>query len=66
MVVLAVPKENDKFQIAKKAIRDGRLVLSELETEFCWGTFHIKKSLETLQRSGGRGPRLGDGYLTIF
>ncbi len=40
---LAVSKENVIFQIAKKPIRDGRLVLSELENEFCWGTFHIEK-----------------------
>jgi hypothetical protein len=32
---LAVSKENDIFQIAKKPISDGRLVLSELKKEFC-------------------------------
>jgi hypothetical protein len=32
--VRGVQKENDMFQIAKKPIRDGRLVLFELENEF--------------------------------
>ncbi len=34
-LILAVSKENDIFPIAKKPNKDGRLVLSELENEFC-------------------------------
>jgi hypothetical protein len=30
-----VSKENERFQIAKKPIRDGRLALFEVENEFC-------------------------------
>ncbi len=43
-IVVAVSKENDIFQFAKKPIRDGRLALPDHKNEFCWGTFHIKKS----------------------
>ncbi len=32
---IAVSKENDIFQIAKKTIRDGRLALPDLKNEFC-------------------------------
>jgi hypothetical protein len=32
---VAVSKENDIFQIAKKPIRDGRLALPDLKNEFC-------------------------------
>jgi inorganic pyrophosphatase len=32
---IAVSKENDIFQIAKKPIRDGRLALPDLKNEFC-------------------------------
>jgi hypothetical protein len=58
---IAVSKENDIPQIAKKPIRDGRLVLPELENEFCWLTFHIKKSHLTLGRL-----KVRNGYLRIF
>jgi hypothetical protein len=34
-LTLAVSKENEIFQIAKKPIRDGRLVLPDLKNEFC-------------------------------
>jgi hypothetical protein len=34
-IKLAVSKENDILQIAKKPIRDGRLALPDLKNEFC-------------------------------
>jgi hypothetical protein len=34
-IQIAVSKENDVFQIAKKPIRDGRLALPDLKHEFC-------------------------------
>jgi hypothetical protein len=33
--IVAVSKENDISQIAKKPIRDGRLALPDFKNEFC-------------------------------
>ncbi len=55
-------KENDMFQIAKKPMWDGSSILSEVENEFCWGTFHIKK----VPTDPGKIVRSGMRFLTIF
>jgi hypothetical protein len=54
-LIIAVPKENDIFQIAIISIRDGRLAIFDLKNEFCWGTFHIKKVLSDPGKIGRSG-----------
>jgi hypothetical protein len=56
-LLIAVSKENDIFQIAKKPIRDGRLALPDLKNEFCLGTFHIKKVPSDPGKIGRSGMR---------
>jgi hypothetical protein len=59
-LIIAVLKENDVFQISKKPMWDGSLLLLILENEFRWGTSHIKKSPTTLERLVGREWVLND------
>jgi hypothetical protein len=54
------------FQIAKKPIRDGRLALSELENEFCWCNFHIKKVSGKIGKIGRSGKGIFGSFSTDY